>query len=388
MRLALLGSDDEVVAIARAAREQGHELAWCGDMLPHDLVELALLRPSRDDWEVLLDDNFCDGVIVGLGAANTDLRMEQLQKLVGNEVPILITRLPFDSVLPFHEIDMLRREKRSLVQHYQPEIDHPWIIELAESCSDSDSELGQVEQISLERGLAGSDRGQVLAAFARDVELLERMTGPLTSVSAIGAASDPDQLRGLTVQMIGPRGIPVRWSSFTLSDASGPSRLIVAGQQQRLVVEMRQPPQTWSAEGAMNVLAGLAGFDAPSHAIEEFTTALKRIKQGEPAAEFSTWDGATAAMEVADVVELSLQKGKTIEVHHQQLTEDLAFRGTMSALGCGLLIVMLLGVVAAGIAGDAFGAPIKKLWPIILLSVFGLFLLMQLVPKFFPPRES
>ncbi|MEX2170143.1 MAG: hypothetical protein WD851_12600 [Pirellulales bacterium] len=384
MRLALLGSDDDVVALARAARDAGHELAWCGDMLPQHLAELAVLRPSRDDWEVLLDDQFCDGVIVGHGAATTDLRMEQLQKLVGNEIPVLITRLPVDSVLPFHEIDMLRREKRSLVQHYHPEIDHPWIALLAQSCGDGESELGTVQQISLERGMIGSDRESVIAALARDIELLERLAGVLTSVSAIGATGDAQQLRGLTVQLIGPSEIPVRWSLAP----PGASRLTLVGENQRLTVEIPPPPAAWRAEGETAALGAPPEFDAARHAIDEYTWALAALHRGEIAAEYSTWESATAAMEVADVVELSLQKGRTIEVHHQQLTEDLAFRGTMSALGCGLLIVALVGVVLAGIFGDVLGFPIKTLWPIMLLGVFGVFLLLQLVPKLFPPRDS
>ena len=387
MRLALLGSDNEMVALARAARSAGHELAWCGDMLPEHLAELAILRPSRDDWEVLLDDQFCDGVIVGRGAARADLRLEQLQKLVGNEIPVLITRLPVDSVLPFHEIDMLRREKRSLVRHYQPEIDHPWIAPIAGWCGGGESDLGGVQQVSLERGMIESDRESVIAALARDIELLERLAGTLTSISAIGAASNAQQLRGLTVQMIGPSEIPVRWS-LVPGESNGGSRLTLVGEHKRIVIEMPPPPGRWKAEVATDSLGAPPPFDAPVHAIDEFTSALTALRRGEAATEYSTWESATAAMEVADVVELSLQKGRTIEVHHQQLTEDLAFRGMMSALGCGLLLVLLMGVMAVGVFGDALGMPKNKLWPIILLSVFGLFLLLQLLPKLFPPRES
>jgi hypothetical protein len=245
-----------------------------------------------------------------------------------------------------------------------------------------------VEQISLERGLTGTDRQTVIAALARDIELLERLTGHLTSVSAIGASGDPHQLRGLTVQMIGPRGIPVRWWSFAVSEASGPNRLIIAGEKLRLVVEMRPSSNAWRVEESSILLEGPVEFDASSQAIKKFTSAVASIDRGESAAEFSTWERATEAMEVADVVELSLQKGKTIEVLHQQLTEDLAFRGTMSALGCGLLMAMLLGVVAAGIIGDALGWQIARHWPMLLLVVFGVFLLAQFVPKLFPPRES
>ena len=88
-------------------------------------------------------------------------------------------------------------------------------------------------------------------------------------------------------------------------------------------------------------------------------------------------------MEVVDAVELSLQKGRTIEVFQQQLTEQLAFRGTMAALGCGLLLLVFFGVIGVAMLGGAEGVMRQRLapaWPIILLAVLAFFLLLQAVP--------
>ena len=88
-------------------------------------------------------------------------------------------------------------------------------------------------------------------------------------------------------------------------------------------------------------------------------------------------------MEVVDAVELSLQKGRTIEVFQQQLTERLAFRGTMAALGCGLLLIVFLAVVLVAVLGGAEGLVQEKIvpgWPLLLLAVLVFFLLLQAVP--------
>src|SRR5207248_1992378 len=98
---------------------------------------------------------------------------------------------------------------------------------------------------------------------------------------------------------------------------------------------------------------------------------------------FSTWEAATRAMEVVDAAELSLQKGRTIEVYQQQLTERLAFRGTMAAMGCGLLLVAFLAVVVVAVLGGAEGIVRQKVapaWPLVLLAVLAFFLLLQAVP--------
>ena len=95
------------------------------------------------------------------------------------------------------------------------------------------------------------------------------------------------------------------------------------------------------------------------------------------------WPAATRDMEVVDAVELSLQKGRTIEVFQQQLTEQLAFRGTMAALGCGLLLLVFFGVIGVAMLGGAEGMMRQRLapaWPIILLAVLAFFLLLQAVP--------
>jgi hypothetical protein len=88
-------------------------------------------------------------------------------------------------------------------------------------------------------------------------------------------------------------------------------------------------------------------------------------------------------MEVVDAADLSLQKGRTIEVFQQQLTERLAFRGTMAAMGCGLLLVAFMVLIGVGILGGVEGLDRRHLvnsWSIVLLAVLSFFLLLQAVP--------
>jgi H+/Cl- antiporter ClcA len=99
--------------------------------------------------------------------------------------------------------------------------------------------------------------------------------------------------------------------------------------------------------------------------------------------ELSTWNAATRSMEVVDAVELSLEKGRTLDVHQQELTERLAFRGTMAAMGCGLLMVGFFVFIIVSLFGAAEGEQRTKLissWPAILLAVLAFFLLLQCAP--------
>jgi hypothetical protein len=90
-------------------------------------------------------------------------------------------------------------------------------------------------------------------------------------------------------------------------------------------------------------------------------------------------------------VELSLQKGRTIEVHQQQLTEQLAFRGTMAALGCGLLTLGFLVLIATAMLGgieSLVEQPLMRPWPVVLLAVLAFFLLLQTVPLLAAKRKT
>jgi hypothetical protein len=88
-------------------------------------------------------------------------------------------------------------------------------------------------------------------------------------------------------------------------------------------------------------------------------------------------------MELADTIEISLRRGRVIDVHSQQLTEQLSFRGTMSAVGCGLLLAAPPLMILLGWIAGKLGAPVAQYWPHALLSALALFLGFQLLPKLF-----
>ncbi|MCH7751076.1 MAG: hypothetical protein IH898_02825, partial [Planctomycetes bacterium] len=95
----------------------------------------------------------------------------------------------------------------------------------------------------------------------------------------------------------------------------------------------------------------------------------------------STWTDALQAMELADTIEISLRRGRMIDVHHQQLTEELAFKGMMSAAGCGVLLVLPPLLLMVGWLAELIGLPVAHYWPHGLLALLAAFLLLQLLPK-------
>jgi hypothetical protein len=267
------------------------------------------------------------------------------------------------SVLVYYELDMARHEVHGILRHYSPLLGSPTIDELASLVARGDGTIGAVHQVICQRNAADCGRESVLRHLARDVEVLRHIAGSIRTVSAVGPRTANETYASLQVQMTGPGAATLRWAIAPGDENSLPMLTLVGqhGTKQSVIL-----PADDAAQAAIDGLAAALACNGTS--------------ESEAA---STWKTATAAMEVVDTIELSLQKGRTIEVHEQRLTEQLAFRGTMAAFGCGLLLFTLFAFVAAGLLGDLFGffgIPIKQIWPAALLIVLALFLLMQALP--------
>jgi hypothetical protein len=225
--------------------------------------------------------------------------------------------------------------------------------------------------------------------LARDAELLQAVVGGIGRVTAVGPRDEVASYASLQVQMTGSGGASLRWS--VAPSAGGPSGavLMLIGEQGTLSVRM--PDETdnrWQVEIASagrRELQPVESYDGPLRAIARLAAALTT---GEDDAARSTWDRATVAMELVDAVQLSLQKGRSIEIHPQQLTEQLAFRGTMAALGCGMLALAMLAMLMAGVLGDVLKLRPARVWPLVLLAVLALFLLLQVVPLLVAKRRK
>lgn len=407
MKLAVLGSDESILRLAEAARAAGHDLVWLGDIRSEDDAAFRTFVPDstvwKREWELLLAQGVVDGVLVGRGMASSELRAEQLKRLVVESVPVLVVHPIFDSVLPYYEIDMTRRETGGIVRHFNPVVGAATVAKLAGWVRDGHPNVGVIQQVTCERYTNGATRAVVLGHLAQDVELLAAVAGDIRRVSAIGPASLDASFASLQVQMTAANAPAVRWSVGSTAGSSPSVQMTLIGDQGN--IRFRQlagddGTTNWRLESTNGSGAADAAEEQVAlarRAIDEFAAAIEASRNNlnlplDTASSYalhrvedagSTWETATRDMEVVDAVELSLQKGRTIEVFQQQLTERLAFRGTMAALGCGLMLIAFVAVVVVAALGGAeglIGQRIAPAWPFVLLAVLAFFLLLQAVP--------
>ena len=74
MKFAILGTDADIVQLAGAARDAGHQIVWLGDVRTEDAAAIHSLVADRTDraaeWELLLGQGVVDAVLVGHGSAS------------------------------------------------------------------------------------------------------------------------------------------------------------------------------------------------------------------------------------------------------------------------------------------------------------------------------
>lgn len=349
MKLALLGADDRTEPLSQAAVALGHEIVWAwGDERDYEAIRLIAPRlVCAADWENALLADVADAVIVpefrgdatgalgeqaGADSQTADLRVEQLRRLVQENVPVLLAHPAHPSMLLYYELDMIRRDTGCPVL--------PWIVtrfdpaarRLVEAIRAG--ELGKVEQAVLTRETSARRRESILARFASDVDLLREVCGDLKRLSAMGPPHGGSDYASLGVQLSSANGVSARWTLAPAQGADGVKLTVIGSEAARELV-LGGPIEAQS--------------DAAATLYRESIRALEAAVARRPVVPDLL--DAARAMELADSIDRSLRRGRVVDLHYEEFSESSTFKGHMTALGCGILMVSLLLLCIAAIAG-------------------------------------
>src|SRR5262249_13271923 len=100
-----------------------------------------------------------------------------------------------------------------------------------------------------------------------------------------------------------------------------------------------------------------------------------------------TWPDACRDVELSEAIARSLTKGRTIELHDEEHSEHGTFKGTMTSVGCGLLVASLVVLLVAAALAQITGQSIFGYAPYFILGMLGLFLLVQSLKLVFPDDD-
>jgi hypothetical protein len=386
MRLGVLGTDAGIADLVAAAAARG-------DTILHPEAG----EPEATAHERFLDPAVCDVVAVGADGWNA-ARADGVRMLVQAARPVVLSHPLEMSMLWAYEIDMIRRDAGGVVIPFLPDRLHPFVARLKEHVEtgiDGRGPLGPLESVRLERELPDRTRETVLAALARDVDLVRVLVGEPARLATLGAGDPDSAWPTLAVGFTGPDQVPARWQVVP-GTAAG---LTIALQHARGEIAVEAPAAgvwTWREPPAGRRPAeaferGRAILDVVDAAVAGGRP-LAGAALGTPPAQ---WNDAARAIELADTVPRSLARGRAIDLHQEEFSELSTFRGTMASLGCGLvllgLLVLVLATLVAGIATAfdwEFGKNLTAAWPTVVLAVLVGFLALQLLPTLVGARAE
>ncbi len=384
MKWALLGHDPEALDLARAIVGSNDDQLVAGAELGPARALVASLAPAAvldDGWEAWLENDQIQGVVVGRGAAGQ--RDEALERLTRAGRTLIVCQ-PSGPSMQYFELEMLRQESGARLLPYLPARWHPAVTELFERLAAGPSDgLGPLEQVIIERQLPDRSPEAVLAQLMRDLDLARSVAGELTQVGALAPAVGESRYAGLGVQLSGPAGVLVRWS--TRSGATLEGKLTLLGRAGTAALSLEADPALWTvaAEVGSRTFGPLRFGDwLPAR------EALARAGATGPQAPAwsPAWLDAARAVELTEAVPRSLDRNKTVELRADEASELQAFKGTMAASGCGLLLFALL-VFFLGTVASGFGVPLAGYWPAAVLVLLCVFLLLQLLRWIVPAEE-
>ncbi|MCA9170271.1 MAG: hypothetical protein KDB23_21485, partial [Planctomycetales bacterium] len=218
--------------------------------------------------------------------------------------------------------------------------------------------------------------------------------GQVTTVSAIGAADEGRDLSNLVVQLAGEQTRDARWSIGPATKQAEVRVSVIGSQRQRTLVLSPDLTRVISDSQATSDLP--AQSDEAARA-EQFMVQVLRTVRGNEIWTGIAWPEVCQTLEISDAVERSIQRRRTIELFHEQVTEAETFKSVMAAGGCALLMWVLALLMIAGLS-DGLQLPIRdtilgKIWLFALCAPLAVFLLLQLLQLVFvrptsQPQES
>jgi myo-inositol 2-dehydrogenase/D-chiro-inositol 1-dehydrogenase len=346
MNFLILGDGAEELAWARAiARDPAHRLlaAYPGF---EEFPELK--RPADFDDALALAE--LEAVVVGGSIAS---RGESLRRVAAVGLAGICLHPPGDDSEAYYQVALSREETGAVVIPDLPGRLHPALESLRKEIERP--ELGGFRGLTVKCSAEPGAGDLARHVFPRLVDPVRALLGEIEAVTATGDPLGPRPTESLIVQLRGPaaRRAEVRIERGSVA----PSQLVLSAAAGSLTLEH---PPTWdgparlirrSAAGAESV-SPLESWDPHAAILAALMEAVSgRDHLGHP----NLMDG-TRSMELAEATVRSLVRGRTVDLHYEEISEAATFKSAMTSIGC-LVFLAVLVVLPAALIGPPLGFP-------------------------------
>lgn len=319
MRFALLGDDATAIPLIQAVLAAGHSfvrtaLAKRTIALPSELAAVP-----QSSWEELLIDESVDAVLVA--GENDDLQTAAKQLAAAGKQLLIVPRLALGASCAY-ELSLIRDDSHVKLM---PVFEHRFVPELvALSEQLAKNEHGAIRRLQIDRELSSTSAASGLAeteidaASLADIDLLQWLGGRYDQVTAQRSGQSEQGCSRATLTLAGT-GLPD--ATWTVRRGSANVwRLTVESDRGPIIIECPT-----SSHSSAELIATFVATDAPNA---------------------PDWSDAVRVYDVLDAAKRSLRRRRTIDLHFETLSERQQFKTQMTAIGCGLLMLTLVLMLA------------------------------------------
>ena len=318
MNFALLGDDAAAIPLIEAVSTAGHRLV--GAALANRLIASHAIPDSvpQCSWDDLLVDNSVEAILV---AGDSDDVQVAAKQLASAGKPLLIVpRVAFGAACAY-ELSLIRDDSHVRLLPVFAHRFHPELVALSKRLAAGES--GAIRRLQIDRELpASSSSGlsniEIEAAALDDLDLLQWLGGRYDQVTAFHSGQTEQGCTQATITLAGANLADATWTARHGSSVAW-----------HLTVETERGPITFEHPN---------DAAAPAALIAAFVA-----NEASPAA---TWTDAVRVFDVLDAARRSLRRRRTIDLHFETLSERQQFKTQMTAMGCGLLVLTLILMLA------------------------------------------
>ena len=253
--------------------------------------------PLDENWEAILANNEIDAVVFAI-TQTTDANQNILRILIQNQISVAIPNPDADSLFAY-ELEMVRVDAGGRLSALLPT-----------TCQTTFENTTVQAQVNI----GGTKLKDIYDHLTYDLLYLYSSLGAAQYVFAMGSRVT-DDLRNLTVNVEFEDGCVLNWGIGTPRHDSS----FHQGQRQ------------------VDFSRSLVGDDRVQTALQQL------VRTDEPD---GTWVQYATTREAAEMISLSLKKGRRIEIFDGNPTEGDSFKGVMSTAGCFILILALVSITA------------------------------------------
>lgn len=336
----------------------------------HRLTRAVLVSPRTDEllhgiagvqfaerWEDLLTAPDIDAVIVG---GTSPEIWDGAKKLASEKTPLLVFPTIAEGAATLYELSLIRDDCRGVLLPAWLHRFDPAVIRWKEqhAAGASASYVQWEREVPLGPGKE-IPRQTIDELLLRDADLARFLFGGADQVTALRTGGTSTGAIIQSVVLAG-RGTPeLNWTI-----KSGSAEVCRLTNSAGTVLDLSKP-----AVGD--------GGAAAERLLDAFVAAVEgRIVEAQ-------WTDVLHAAEIIDAAHRSLERRRTIDLHHETLSERAIFKTQMTAMGCGVLMLTLVVLVAC-LALDSLAPLNSRLLKVLLLVVsaplFGFLLVQLLLP--------